>query len=167
MKKIGLSLLVLLSFIMVRSQENPAQDPPYKKHPFYPPVRLLLPDSTSWYSKEDLPKKIPVMLILFNPKCEHCQHETEELTREIGRYKNVHIVMATTAPFEDMLAFREHYGLSKFANIIVGRDTGFFLPVFFEIRNLPFHAFYNKKLELISVFNGSMTVEKTLTELGK
>ena len=66
-----------------------------------------------------------------------------------------------------MKRFIEKYNLSSFDNITVGLDTVFFLPVYFDIHNLPFHAFYNKKLELISVFSGSMTVEKTLTELGK
>jgi hypothetical protein len=35
------------------------------------------------------------------------------------------------------------------------------------IHNLPFHAFYNKKKELISAFEGSMSVEKILVELEK
>lgn len=167
MKKI-LPLLVLLS-VVSRSvaQDNPPPDPPYKKHPFYPPVRLLLPDSSSWFTKADLPKKKPVMLVLFNPKCEHCQHETRELVSRIDQYKGVQIVMATTAPFADMKRFREEYGLTTLPNLTVGWDNSFFLPVYFDIHNLPFHAFYNKKLELISVFNGSMTVEKTLAELEK
>lgn len=148
-----------------RAQEK--QDAPYKKYPVYPPVKLLMADSSSWFAKTDLPKKRPVMMVLFNPKCEHCQHETEEMTQNITRFKGIHIVMATTAALEEMRAFAEKYRLASFENITVGRDTGFFLPVYFDISNLPFHAFYNKKLELISVFAGSLTVEKSLTELGK
>lgn len=167
MKKIlPLFLLLGLAFRSV-AQQNPLPDAPYKKHPFFPPAKLLLPDSSSWFTKADLPKKKPVMLVLFNPKCEHCQHETRELVAQIDRYKGIQIVMATTAPFEDMKKFREEYGLSGLSNVTVGWDNSFFLPVYFDIHNLPFHAFYNKKGELISVFNGSMTVEKTLAELEK
>lgn len=164
MQRTFFSLLLLLS-IAVSAQETP--EPPYKKHPSYPPVKLLLPDSSSWFAKTDLPKKKPVMLILFNPHCEHCQQEAEELTKQMENFKKVHIVMATTAPLDEMKAFLQKYGLSAFDNLTVGRDTGFFLPVFFDIHNLPFHAFFNKKLELISVFSGSMTVEKSLAELDK
>lgn len=160
-----LAILLVLTGFAGMAQDNP--DAPYKKYPVYPPVKLLMADSSSWFAKTDLPKKKPVMLILFNPKCEHCQHETEELTRQISRFKGIHIVMATTAPLEEMKAFAEKYQLSQYENISVGRDTGFFLPVYFDISNLPFHAFYNKKLELISVFAGSMTVEKSLAELDK
>lgn len=165
MQRLLFSLLFSMSCMAVLGQDG--QEAPYKKYPVYPPVKLLMADSLSWFTKSDLPNKKPVMLLLFNPKCEHCQHETEAMTAQISRYKGVHIVMATTAPLEDMRGFIEKYKLSSFDNISVGRDTGFFLPVYFDIQNLPFHAFYNKKLELISVFSGSMTVEKTLTELGK
>ena len=165
MQKILFSLFLLTLTVRMAAQEQP--EPPYKKHPFYPPVKLLLPDSTGWFTKSDLPRKTPVMLVLFNPHCEHCQHETEELTREIGLFKKVQIVMATTAPLGEMKAFIEKYALGTFSNIVVGRDTGFFLPVYFDIHNLPFHAFFNKKLDLLSVFHGSMTVEKSLAELSK
>lgn len=165
MQKTIYSLLLMVLCLHAAAQET--QDAPYKKFPSYPPVKLLMPDSTSWFAKTDLPKKKPVMLMLFNPKCEHCQHETEEMTQQIEKYRGICIVMATTASLNEMNAFRDKYTLASFENIIVGRDTGFFLPVFFDIHNLPFHAFYNKKLELISVFSGSMTVEKTLAELNR
>ena len=47
--------------------------PPYKKIPYFPPVKLLLTDSSTVYQRDDLPKKTPVMLMYFHPKCEHCQ----------------------------------------------------------------------------------------------
>ncbi len=138
---------------------------PYQKFPTYPPVRLLQTDSVSFYTKEDLPKKKPVMLVLFNPQCQHCQHEAEELTKNIDQFKDVQIVMATTMLFDSMMTFREKYKLADHPNIVVAQDTHFFLPSFFMIHNLPFHAFYNKKKELISVFEGSMTIEKMVKEL--
>jgi thioredoxin-related protein len=49
----------------------------------------------------------------------------------------------------------------------MGRDAHFMLPVFYNIRSFPFLAFYNKKQELISVFEGSMPIEKVLEELKK
>lgn len=167
MKTTLLSLLFLVCINRVQAQTSTPPEPPYKKHPFFPPVKLLLPDSATWFVKADLPRKKPVMLVLFNPKCEHCQHETRELVAQIDRYKGIQIVMATTAPFADMKQFRDEYGLSALPQVTVGWDNSFFLPVYFDIHNLPFHAFYNKKGELISVFNGSMTVEKTLAELDK
>ena len=105
--------------------------------------------------------------MLFNPQCDHCQHETETMVQQINQFKDVQIVMATTVSISDMIAFSKKYKLDEHKNIVVGQDTQFFLYSFFSVRNMPFHAFYNKKKELISVFEGSMQLEKITAELAK
>ncbi len=107
------------------------------------------------------------MIMLFSPDCEHCQHETEDIFAHMDELKKVQIVMSTTMPFDKMLEFYNKYDLKRFDNIIVGRDIGYFFPVFYNIHSLPFLAFYNKKKELISVFSGSLPVEKVIAELEK
>lgn len=166
MKKYFLGVVLTLLMLPGYSQNDSLQ-PPYKRFPFFPPVKLLLPDSVSYFTKDDLSKKSPVMLMIFNPACEHCQHETEEIIKNIDRFKGKQIVMATMMPFDSMMRFREKYKLTKFKNIIVAQDTHYFLPEFFMIRQIPFLAFYNKKKELISVFEGSMPIEKAIGELKK
>jgi thioredoxin-related protein len=140
--------------------------PPYKKFPVFPPVKLILPDKEI-FTKDDLPKKKPVMLMIFSPDCEHCKHETEELIKNIQLFDKSEIVMATMLSFDSMMVFRERNKLANYKNIIVGQDTHFFLPVFFRIQNLPFLAFYDKKGKLISVFEGTMPVQKAAEELQK
>lgn len=132
--------------------------PPYKRFPEYPPVKLLLPDSSSYFTKDDIPKKTPVWLMMFNPQCTHCQHETEELVKNIDEFKNIRVVMVTSMPFDSMMAFREKYKLADYKNIVVGQDTHYFLFSYFQNRNLPFHAFYDKKKQLIKVFEGSVPI---------
>jgi thioredoxin-related protein len=161
-------LLVVLTSVMLNVySQNDSTQAPYKRFPTFPPVKLLLPDSISYFTKTDLSKKSPVMLMLFNPGCSHCQHETEEIIKNIDRFKGKQIVMATMMPFDSMMTFREKYKLAQFNNIIVAQDTHFFLPPYFMVNSLPFLAFYNKKKELISVFEGSMPIEKVIAELKK
>lgn len=160
-------LFLNLLFIQSAIAQSDSLQPPYKRFPTYPPVKLLLPDSISFYTKADLPKKAAIMLMLFNPECEHCKQETEDLISKIDRFKNIQVVMATNTTFSRMLAFRETYQLAKYKNIIVAQDTHYFLPTFYMIRNLPFLAFYNRKKELISVFEGSLPMEKVLQEFEK
>ena len=105
--------------------------------------------------------------MLFSPDCDHCKHETEEIIKNIGNFKNTQLLMSTTREFDKMVEFYRHYQLDRFDNIIVGKDVNYMLPVFFSIRNLPFLAFYNKKKELISVFEGAMPIEKVVAELNK
>ena len=153
--------------LQLANAQSDSTKAPYLRFPFFPPVKLLLPDSASYFSKNDLPKKSAVMLMLFNPQCEHCQHETEAITKNIDKFKDIQIVMTTFMPFDSMMAFREKYKLAQFDNIIIAQDSHYFLPTYFMISNLPFLAFYNKKKELISVFEGSLSIEKVLQELKK
>jgi thioredoxin-related protein len=166
MKRFTVALTALLVCINAFSQADTIQ-PPYKKFPTYPPVKLLLPDSSGYYAKESLPKKMPVMLMLFNPACDHCKQETEDLVKNIDKFKDIQIVMATNVPLKEIRTFIEEYKLAQYKNIVVTQDTHYFLISFYQLHNFPFLAFYNKKKELISVFQGSMPMEKVLKQFGK
>ncbi|MES1220865.1 MAG: thioredoxin [Bacteroidota bacterium] len=148
-------LLICLSIsISGFSQYDPT--PPYQRFPTYPPVNLLMTDSATLFTKKDLPKKTPVLLIIFNPECDHCQHETTELIKNINSFKKVKIVMATVRPIADIKPFVVKYKLAQYSNITVGKDFQFFLPGFYMINNLPYLAMYDKQGKLISTFEGTM-----------
>ena len=149
----------------VYSQPDTLQ-PPFKKFPDFPPVKLMLPGKIT-FTKNGLPKKKPVMLIIFSPMCEHCRQETEELIQHIDLFRKSTIVMATMMPYDSMMSFREKYKLGEFENIIVGQDMQYFLPSFYRITNMPFLAFYDKKGKLISSFEGSLPIVKAAEELQK
>ncbi|HKO80526.1 MAG TPA: thioredoxin fold domain-containing protein [Chitinophagaceae bacterium] len=160
-------LILLLSFYFIGYTQADSTEAPYKRFPAIPPFKLLLTDSNTYVTKDDLEKKKPVMIMLFSPDCEHCKHETEDIIRNMNAFKKIQIVMATTLPFDKMVDFYNKYDLKRFDNIVVGRDVSYFFPVFYNIRNLPFLAFYDKKKELISVFSGALPVEKVIEELKK
>lgn len=162
MKNLVTLLSLCLSVVVFAQTDGTV--PTYKKFPTFPPVKLLLPDSASHFTKEDLQKKKPAMLMLFNPGCSHCQHETEEIIKHIDEVKHIQIVMATPMPFDSMIAFREKYHLENYKNIIIGQDDKFMLPSFFMINQLPFLAFYNRKHELIDTFEGSLPIEKVIAK---
>jgi hypothetical protein len=152
MKKIIGTSLALLFACSVFAQIDSIL-PPYKKFPDFPPVKLLLPDSVTYFTKNDLPKKTAVMLMLFNPQCEHCQYETEELIKNIDKFKNIRVTMSTSMAFDSMLAFRIRYELAQYKNIVVAQATHFFLFSFFNVHHLPFLAF------IISIKNLSLSLK--------
>ena len=165
MKKILLLITVLYS-LACYSQSDSVQAP-YKRFPTLPPLKILLTDSSSFFTKKDFKKNSNVMIMLFNPDCDHCQHETEELIKNIDDFKNIQVVMATMMPFNMMKAFYEKYELTKYNNIVVGQDQNFFLIPFYSVRNLPFLAFYNKKGDFISILEGSVPIKNALAEFQK
>ena len=166
MKVICATLFLAISF-SISSQGQSVIEAPYKRFPTIPPVKLLLTDSSTFFTKEDLSKKKATMIMLFSPDCDHCQHETEEIIKHIDAFEKIQILMATIAPFDKMFDFFNKYDLKRFDNIVMGKDVNNLLPSFYDIRNFPFLAFYNKKKELISVFEGSMLIQKIMEELRK
>ena len=141
------------------NQQEDVTLPPYKRFPTVPPLKLLLLDSTSYFTKNDLKKNKPVLIIVFNPDCEHCKHETEEIIKNIDSLKNIQIIMATIMPFDLMKSFYENYDLQRFPNVTVGKDVQYTLPSFYQMHFMPYLAMYDKKGNLLATFEGAMKIE--------
>src|SRR5215510_15736602 len=119
---------ILFCCISLSALAQTQPDPPYKRFPTVPPLKLLLTDSSTIFTEKDLKKNTPLFVILFSPDCEHCQKETEELIDKIDSFKNIQIVMATFLPVDKMKTFYDNYKLNRFSNIIVGYDIQHILP---------------------------------------
>ncbi|MDP4261808.1 MAG: redoxin domain-containing protein [Bacteroidota bacterium] len=159
MQKFFCIVLLALSAGTLAAQNSPDSSLPYKRFPTVPPFKLLETDSASFFTKADLKKNKAVLLMLFSPTCEHCQHETEELLKNMDEFKKIQIVMATTMPFVQMKEFYAKYELEKYKNIKVGQDIQYMLPSFYLVRNLPYLAMYDKDGKLLSTFEGTMKME--------
>ena len=122
MKKTLLAVSILLS-LSAFSQADSLK-PAYLRFPTIPPFEILQVDSATTFSKSDLKKNQQLLLMYFSPDCEHCQHQTEDLLRDIQSFKKIQIVMATYQPFESMKEFYQKYSLSQY-NIHVGRDSNY------------------------------------------
>ncbi len=143
------------------SQVDTAQ-PPFKRFPGHPPLQMLLSDSVTKYTKNDLPKKTPVLFMLFSPDCTHCQHAAEELIKYKDDIKDFKIIMTTMHPLWQMNAFVEKYHLKELENVVIGKDMFYIMPSFYNVKTLPFLAFYNKKGKLVTTFEGSMSLLKII-----
>ena len=155
-------ILFVVSIISISSFSQTQPDPPYKRFPTIPPLKLLLTDSTTVFTDKDLKKNKPLFLILFSPDCEHCQKETEELINKIDSFRNIQIVMATFMTVDKIKPFYETYKLDRFSNITVGYDLQHMLATYYRISFTPFLAFYDKKGNLIDGFQGALPLTKVL-----
>lgn len=143
--------------------QNDLTIPPYKRYPTLPPIQLLLGDSVTKYTKDNIPEKKPVLVMLFSPDCSHCQHTAEEMYKNKENLKSIQIVMATILPLYQMNDFMKKYKLDELDNVVAGKDIYFLLPPFYAIKNFPYMAMYNKKGNLIMGFEGSMPIEKIIS----
>lgn len=158
--KTFITLFILLQTAITGfSQQN---EPPYRRFPTVPPLKLLLTDSSTIFTDKELKKNTPLFFILFSPDCEHCKKETEDLIDNIDSLKNIQIVMATFMPFAKMKEFYNSYQLNRFPNITVGYDIQHILATYYRISYTPFVALYDKKGNLIEGFQGAMPLPKVL-----
>lgn len=156
-------MILIFSFCVFQAgAQTNSIEAAYKRFPTLPPIQLLLGDSTTKFSKDDISKKKPVLVMLFSPECSHCQHTAEEMLKKKDEIKDIQIVMATMLGLTEMNEFVEKYKLNTLKNVVVGKDIYYLLPPFYDIKNLPFMAFYTKKGNLISVFEGAMPLDKVL-----
>jgi thioredoxin-related protein len=132
---------------------------PYQRFPDLPPFKLLKIDSVTYFTKADVPKNKPVLLMIFDPNCDHCQHETEDILKNIDSLKNVEIIMSTNASFDGLKDFYNRYELANYKNITVGVEAQYFLVPFYNMKNFPYLALYNRKGKLITTHEGTTKIE--------
>lgn len=155
-------ILSIFCFVSASVLAQTQPEPPYKRFPTHPPLKLLLIDSSTVFTEKQLQKNTPLFFILFSPDCEHCKKETEELIDKIDSFKNIQIVMATFMPVDKMRDFYNNYKLDRFPNITVGYDMQHVLATYYRISYTPFLAFYDKKGNLIEGVQGALPLTKVL-----
>lgn len=158
--------LLLTCFTYVVAAQQDTSLPAFKRYPVIPGLQLLTLDSTK-FTKESIPKKKQVLLMLFSPDCDHCQHEAEQIVANKEALKNTQIVMASTFPLFRLKEFAEKYGLTKMENVAVTKDPYYLLVSFYAIRNFPYLALYNKKGGLIETFEGSVGIDRIMKAFNK
>lgn len=161
-------IIFFASFVLSISaiaQNHDDEVPVYQRFPTIPTFEIFTaPDSTS-FTRNDLKKNKATVFFIFSPDCDHCQHETKELQKNIAQFKNAQILMITYLPYEDMIQFYKDYDIASYPQITMARDTKFFFPVFFKVRNLPSIFVYDKKGNLKKSFEGSVKMMDIVKEL--
>lgn len=146
MKKNILFILFLL-FISFTSfaQEVNEPKPAYLKNPTLPVINILNKDSVL-FTNEDIPKGNKVAIIYFSPDCSHCQYEAKEIVKNMDSFKNVFFVWINYHhSLKEINEFSVKYNLSKYSNVIVGKETSYKIAVFYQIEFTPYMAIYNSR----------------------
>lgn len=168
MKKIILFFftgLLVFTGAVAQSDSTGTDNPVYLRFPTIPQFTLYkAPDSTA-FTRDDLHKKKNTIFIVFSPDCEHCQRETEMITRNMDQFKNTQFVMVTYLPYEEMIRFYHDYNISQYPQITMARDTRFFFPVFFKVTSLPAIFVYDKKGNFVKAFEGDIKPATLLSAL--
>lgn len=159
--------ILLILFLAFFSRNAIAQEndslAPYRQFTNIPQFKILLMDSTTWFTKAGLSSKKPTWIIYFSPDCGHCQIETEEIISNINSLRNIQILLVTSRPFEDVKAFYDHYLLKRFSNIIVGIDPARMFVNFYQVQTTPFSALYSKKGRLLKEYRSGASIPELIS----
>ena len=130
-----------------------------------PPFKMYRSDRTIFKAAE-LPKTKPVVLIYFDPDCDHCQKLMKELFQKIDAFKKTEIIMVTFKSVEEVSAFEKQHNTQKYSNIIVGTEgTGFYLRNYYGLMTMPFTALYDKKGNLNYSYRKETFVDDLINRL--
>ena len=129
--------------------------PAFAKQPL-PAFKILLSvkgKDSVWFSNENLPKNRPIALIYFSPECGHCQFEMKEIEKNMDSLKDIFFVFASFHPLDSLYSFEKKYNTANYPNIVMGRDTKYFLPVYFNVKFTPFFALYDSKMKFVKSYD--------------
>lgn len=168
MKKVitvfGFLIFSLVPAMGLFAQSATDQNAPYLNDKSIPKFTLNLTTGKS-FNNTQIPKTRYTCIIIFSPDCSHCQEEATELTKNAAKFKSVFFVWNSYKEMDEIKAFAIKYGLDKQANVVVGRDPEYAIPVFFRPRMTPFVAIYDKGL-LLKVYEQGVKVPELLNIIG-
>ena len=134
-----------------------------------PPFNMMLTDGATYYNASNVEKNKPLMIVYFDPECEHCQHFTKQLVKNISKFSNTQIVMICDAPgIPPVKKFVEDMGLAKYGNIKVGTEGLYHATMnFYHVDVTPFTALYNRNGVLITSYRNIPEIQTLVVQLSK
>jgi peroxiredoxin len=106
-----------------------------------------------------------MLLILFQPDCDHCQREAVDFRNNMEHFKNIPIYFVSAAPIDEVKKFAEEYKLSQFSNIKWGTTTVSNILSSFGAIDAPSVYLYDEQSKLVHNFNGEVAVEVIVRSL--
>ncbi len=124
------------------------------------------PDSIA-FTKQDIRKGKPVLLMIFSPDCSHCQNVTKEIIKNIDHFKKSQIIMITWLPYPDMTAFYRDYKIANYPEITMAWDKKYFFLPYYNVRNYPKLIVYDKKGKYVKEFQGDVNIDDVWKTVNK
>jgi len=130
-----------------------------------PPFKMYL-SNNSIFSAAELPKNKPIIVIYFDPDCDHCQKLMNDVFKKINSFKHAEIVMVTFKPVEEVVAFEKKYKTHSYPNINVGTEgTTYQLRNYYKLIKMPFTALYDKEQKFNYSYGQDVPIDELIKRL--
>jgi peroxiredoxin len=157
-------LYIILAFLCVgltccssKSEKGPeAKTDQVQSVSDVPNLPLTFADGSKKFAK-DLPGKIA--LILFQPDCDHCQREAQDIQKHLDAFKDTKLYFVSSSSMQEMTDFAKAYGLAQSPNVVFARtEVQDVLNAYGPI-DAPSLYLYSSEGKLIQAFNGEVAIE--------
>ncbi len=114
-----------------------------------------------------LKKNKSTLFMFFDPACESCKSELEQIKSNQNLFKNHQIVFSSTLPADTVIHFLDEMAFQPSPNMYFIVDGRADLLIKMEINSSPSFLIYNKNGQLIKRFDGPVKVETLIKYLSK
>ncbi|GBL35644.1 hypothetical protein EMGBS15_12390 [Filimonas sp.] len=131
------------------------------------PLKIVTPGGTM-ITQHDLPENQPVLLVLFNPMCDHCLKSATDIQQHISSFKDVTVVYITGMNLIDKIKeFITSSGSVESKNFVFGGVDKEMSNQIFISKGIPQFMMYNKDRILQHIDFETLDIEATLKYLKK
>lgn len=162
MKQILLLLAVLVALAGCSKKEKEAEQKPVAAPNDLPAMTISLLDGKTIDAKTLTGKNV---LILFQPDCDHCQHEAEAIREHLASFAGYTLYFVSSATLAEIEKFASDYKLSGNSHVVFGwTATENVLNNFGPIQ-APSVYIYSDQGKLVQKFNGQTDISVILKYL--
>lgn len=127
----------------------------------YPPIVLKFNNAKELSAKSLQGNNI---FVLFQPDCDHCQHEAVLIEQRLGEFKDYTLYFISSAPMETIVAFGKNFHLLDKENVkFAWTSTEGVLTYYGSIPTPSIYVYSHGKLR--QKFNGQTDIENILKAL--
>ena len=112
------------------------------------------------FTNKDIKFKHKALIIYFDPGCNHCQHQAEEMSLAINQFNFTKLFFVSISATEEIIKFQKKY-FNGTKNVTFLQDAE--RKIFYTFKNVtttPTTIIYNKSLQQIGIAHGQTSVEK-------
>ena len=121
-------------------------------------TREVIPSKT--ITNKDIPADKQLIVMLFNPTCQHCEEQTELFEKNIGLFKNSQLLFVAAPMMGPYIVdYAKKYNLNEYPQIWMGLDSARQVEKTFLYYALPQINIYDKDKKLLRAFSGGAPID--------
>ncbi len=119
-----------------------------------PPLRIYTREGKHM-TDQDLKNDASLIVMLFNPTCEHCEQQTIDFRDHIYLFKKTNLMLLAAPGMGPYLGyFTTNTKIEQYPTIQVGLDSAEYIEKTFKYVTLPQINIYDKERKLVKMFYG-------------